>query len=300
MSSLGELVERSTTTVLPGAPNAITARVAEDVGFEAVYITGAGVANTFLGVPDIGLLTLTQLVDHVVAIREAVDLPLIVDADTGFGNAVNAWQAVRALERAGADAIQIEDQTFPKRCGHFDGKSVIDAAEMVDKIAAARDARRSPSTLIVARTDARYEHGLSEAIRRAQLYREAGADMLFVEAPDSLQEVEIVAAEVEGPRILNLVHGGRTPRLPMETISGLGYTFALFANLALLASINAMRNSLEHLLKSPDDTDEPPHATWGERQTLVRVAEFDELSERYGGVSTTDDRITPTPPGGDR
>jgi len=272
-------------TVLPGAPNALTARLIEDAGFDALYVTGAGIANTFLGVPDIGLLTATELCSHVAAIREAVSLPMIVDADTGFGNAVNVWRTVRALEHAGADAIQIEDQTFPKRCGHFADKSVIEAPEMIDKIAAACDARRAPGCLIVARTDARAELGLDEACRRGNLYRAAGADIVFVEAPQTVQEVEIVAREVEGPKILNLVHGGVTPHLPMSEIAELGYAFALFANLALLAGIHAVRRSLTHLRDNPDDGHEPPIASWDERQHIVRKAEFDELARRYSDGS---------------
>jgi 2-methylisocitrate lyase-like PEP mutase family enzyme len=270
--------------MLPGAPNAITARVIEETGFEAVYVTGAGIANTFHGVPDIGLVTLSELTAHVAAIREAVKLPLIVDADTGFGNALNVWRTVRDLERAGADSIQIEDQTFPKRCGHFTGQTVIDAAEMVDKIAAACDARRSSSLLITARSDARRTHGLAEACRRANLYREAGADVLFVEAPQTEAEIEFIAKEVEGPKVLNLVQGGSTPILPLERINELGYTFSLYANLPLLASIAGMRQALSHLHARGGSADAPLMATWDERQALVRKAEFDAMSDRYGGA----------------
>lgn len=296
MTQLQELISRPSATVLPGAPNALTARLVEDAGFEAVYVTGAGIANTFLGVPDIGLLTVTELCSHVAAIREAVDMPLIVDADTGFGNAVNVWRTVRALERAGANAVQIEDQTFPKRCGHFADKSVIDAAEMIDKIAAACDARRDANCLIVARTDARYEFGLDEACRRGNLYREAGADIVFVEAPTTVEEVEIVAREVGGPKILNLVHGGVTPHIPTEQISELGYSFALFANLALLAGIHAMRETLGRLHSGTDEGHEPPIASWEERQRLVRKSEFDELDGRYGSSRRSRPPASPTSP----
>jgi 2-methylisocitrate lyase-like PEP mutase family enzyme len=286
---LTAVLKRDQTTLLPGAPNAITARLIEEVGFEAAYVTGAGIANTFLGVPDIGLLTLTELASHVSAMREAVHIPLIVDADTGFGNAVSVWWTVRALERAGADAIQIEDQTSPKRCGHFKDTAVIDASEMADKITAACEARRSPNCLIIARTDARAELGIDEACRRANLYRDAGADIAFVEAPQSLAEIEIVAREVPGPKVLNIVRGGVTPELPTERLSELGYTFALFANLALLASIQAMRETLAYLRSNAGSGsesvpgDQPPTATWDERQRLVRKPEFDALAASYGG-----------------
>lgn len=178
--SLRRRLEEDRLLVLPGAANALTARMIEDAGFEAVYVTGAGIANTFLGVPDIGLLTLTQLADHVASMSDAVSIPLVVDIDTGFGNAVGVGHTVRVLERAGASALQIEDQTFPKRCGHFSGKEVVSRDEMVGKIHAAVDARRSDDLLIIARTDAAAVHGLDDVIDRANAYQEAGADVLFV------------------------------------------------------------------------------------------------------------------------
>src|SRR5665213_1720609 len=156
-----EILSQRKTILLPGAANALAARVIEDIGFKAIYVTGAGITNTFLGVPDIGLLTLTELANHVSAMRDAVALPLIVDADTGFGNAVNVGHTIQVLERSGANAIQLEDQDFPKRCGHFSGKSVIDAAEMVQKIHAAADARRDADLVIIARTDAIAAHGFN-------------------------------------------------------------------------------------------------------------------------------------------
>src|SRR6266436_4519548 len=168
------LLEPGAAVVLPGVSNALAARVVADLGFSAAYITGAGIANSFLGIPDNGLVTLTELVDHVAAIRDIFPGPLMVDADTGFGNAVNMVRTVKLLERAGADAIQIEDQVFPKRCGHFDGKAVIPAAEMVAKIKAAVDTRRDPGLLVVARTDAIGTDGFRAAVERANAYRAAG------------------------------------------------------------------------------------------------------------------------------
>lgn len=278
---LRDLLGTGETYVVPGAPNALTARLIENAGFEMAYITGAGIANTYLGVPDVGLLSLQELAGHVTAIAGAVALPLIVDADTGFGNALNVWHTVQLLERAGASAIQIEDQTFPKRCGHFDGKQVIAADEMVEKVVAAVEARRSSDTLIVARTDARAELGLDEACRRAQLYRDAGADALFVEAPLSDAEAAAIADAVEGPKILNIVNGGVTPVLPLERISELGYTIALYANLPLLAGIRSIRESLEHLRIEGSSAGGPPHGTWDDRQRLVRKDRFDEMSDRF-------------------
>lgn len=266
---------------VPGAANALTARIIEDVGFEAVYVSGAGVANTFLGVPDIGLLSLPQLVAHVTAMREAVDLPLIVDADTGFGNAVNVWHTVRALERAGASAIQLEDQTFPKRCGHFAGKSVIPAEEMVQKVRAAVEARHDSDLLIIARTDALAVESIDAACERARLYHQAGAEIIFVEGPRDGAEIERVAAAVNAPKLINLVEGGVTPHLAPARLQELGFAIALYANLALLASIHAMRETLFHLLADGDPATRPPVATWTERQELVGKSRYDALERRF-------------------
>jgi 2-methylisocitrate lyase-like PEP mutase family enzyme len=279
--------------VVPGAGNALTTRIIEDIGFESAYVSGAAIANLFLGSPDVGLTNLTEVAMHVAAIRDACSVPMIVDADTGFGNVVNTWRTVRVLERAGADAIQLEDQSFPKRCGHFAGKSVISPEEMADKIRAAREARTDPDLLIIARTDARAEHGLGEACRRALAYHEAGADMLFVEAPESTEEVETIARELPGPLVHNVVEGGVTPPIPLARLDELGYSVALFANISLLAGIRATREILLYLRRGLADS-RPPIATWAERQDLVRKPWFDELGDRFDSTALavgTDDRL---------
>src|SRR5260370_39453164 len=191
--------------LLPGVANALAARVVADQGFAAAYVTGAGIANTFLGVPDIGLLTVSELAAHVATIREAFAGPLVVDADTGFGNAVNVVRTVQLLERAGADALQLEDQIFPKRCGHFAGKEVIPAAEMVAKIKAAVDTRHDGDLLIIARTDTCAPEGYAVAIERAGAYREAAADVTFVEAPTSIGEHTATPPRVPRPQPINTV-----------------------------------------------------------------------------------------------
>src|SRR6185437_6949214 len=196
---------------------------------EAVYITGAGVTNARLGVPDLGLITLSELADTVEAVRAAVSIPIVVDADTGFGGPLNVRRTVQTLERRGADAIQLEDQTFPKRCGHFAGKEVIPAAEMVAKLHAALDARRDDATLIIARTDARQSDGLEAALERAELYREAGADVIFVEAPRSRGELAEIGRRVDGPLLVNIVEGGDTPQLPADELGALGFSIVLYA-----------------------------------------------------------------------
>jgi 2-methylisocitrate lyase-like PEP mutase family enzyme len=273
------LLDEPTTFPLPGAANALTARLIEEAGFGAVYVSGAGIANTTYAVPDIGLTTLGDVVSHVLAIRQATSLPLIVDADTGFGNEINTWNTVRQLERAGADCIQLEDQTFPKRCGHFAGKSVIEQAEMIDKITAASEARSGSGVMILARTDSRAVHGLADACRRANAYAEAGADIVFIEGPETIREIEIIAEEVPSPRILNIVEGGVTPAVELDVLTSLGYTAALFANLTLLASIKAVRDCLHDLRTG--DSGKVAIATWDERQALVRKPWYDSLADRF-------------------
>src|ERR1700694_2302547 len=233
--------------LLPGVSNALTARVVADLGFPVAYVTGAGIANMYLGVPDIGLVSVTELADHVAAIREAFPGPLVVDADTGFGNAINMVRTVRLLERAGADALQIEDQVFPKRCGHFSGKHVIPATEMVQKVKAAVDSRRDGNLLIIARTDAIAPEGYEAAIERAAAYHEAGADVTFVEAPTSMEQIADIPRRLPWPQLANIVLGGRTPELPNEKLKELGFAGVIYANVALQAAVLGMQAALGEL-----------------------------------------------------
>lgn len=268
--------------ILPGAPDALSARLIEALGFEAVYITGAGVTNARLGMPDLGLITLAELADTVEAVRAAVTIPLVVDADTGFGGPLNVRRAVQMLERRGANAIQLEDQVFPKRCGHFAGKEVIPAAEMVAKLHAALDARAGDSLLIIARTDARQMLGLEAALERALLYREAGADVIFIEAPRSRDELAEIGRRLDGPLLVNVVEGGETPQLPAEELGTLGFSIVLYANAALRGAVHGMQVVLEHLRRTGSTLGVLEQMTgWEERQQLVGKPFFDELSERY-------------------
>ena len=272
--------------LLPGAANALTARILEDTGFEAVYVSGAGVSNSFLGAADVGLLTLPEIAMHVSAMRDAVAIPLVVDADTGFGSALNVQRTVRTLERAGANAVQIEDQITPKRCGHFDGKSLVDAAEMIGKIHAAVDARLDDDLVVIARTDALADFGLNEACDRAQRYLEAGADVVFVEAPHDLAELTAIPKLVPGLHVANMVEGGRTPLLPLAELGALGFAIVLYANTAMRAAISGMKDVAADLFRRGDSRHASERiATWTERQRLVRQAEFDRLDEYYGGMS---------------
>jgi len=266
----------------PGAGNALTARIIEDLGFEVIYLTGAGLANFGLGVPDIGLVTLSELAGVTSAIADVTSLPLIVDADTGFGNALNMVRTVRTLERAGAAAIQIEDQVFPKRCGHFAGKEVIPARDMVQKIKAAADARRSAELLLIARTDARAIEGLDSAIERAGRYAEAGADLTFVEAPTSVEELAAIPRRLALPQVANMVIGGKTPLTSQRELAAMGFSLVIYAGAAMQAAMLAMREVLG-ALKSDGSIDRVSNRlmSFAERQRLVGKDEWDALEARY-------------------
>ncbi len=269
--------------LVPGAFNALSARVVADMGFEAIYVTGAGVTNMWLGLPDQGFMGLADIADHTARIRDAVDLPLIVDADTGFGNALNTYHAVRTLERAGADCIQLEDQVSPKRCGHFSGKDVVAESEMVGKIRAACDARRDGDLLIMARTDAAAIHGLDAAVERAQAYAEAGADILFVEAVTSASEVRALPRRLAAPQLMNMVIGGKTPIVGADELGALGYGFVLYANAALQGALAGMQKVLATLRDTREVREDPALvAPFAERQRLVGKPAWDALEQRYG------------------
>jgi 2-methylisocitrate lyase-like PEP mutase family enzyme len=279
---LKDLLARRAAVTVPGAANALFARAVEDLGFEAIYVTGAGIANMRLGVPDIGLTTMTEVGDTVAAIADAVAIPLIVDADTGYGNPVNIVRTVRAFERAGAAGIQIEDQVFPKKCGHFAGKHVIETEEMVQKIKAAVDSRHDQSLQIIARTDARAIEGLDRALERARAYIAAGADVTFVEAPTGLEELARIPKELAVPQVANIVFGGRTPDPGREKLAELGFAIVLYANAALQAALKATYDVLgvlkaEGSLKSVGDR----LASFDERQRSVAKDIWDARETRY-------------------
>lgn len=281
-TALKMMLARREAPILAGAANGLFARVIEDLGYEAVYVTGAGVANMFLGAPDIGLTTLTEIANHVAAIADAVALPLLVDADTGFGNAVNMVRTVRVLERAGAAGLQIEDQVFPKKCGHFSGKDVVPLEEMLAKIKAAVDARRDGDLQIVARTDARAVLGLQAAIDRAGAMIEAGADVTFVEAPKSADELEQIARSLSVPQVANIVFGGLTPELGQATFAKLGFGCVLYANASLQAALKASHDVLAALLETGSLASVADRLAGFEvRQQAVDKPKFDELERRY-------------------
>jgi len=271
-----------TAVTVPGAANALFARVIEDLGFEVVYVTGAGVANMHLGAPDVGLTTLTELAGVTAAIADSVTLPIIVDADTGFGNPVNMARTIRVLERAGAAGVQIEDQVFPKKCGHFEGKEVIPVGEMVQKIKAAVDSRRDGDFQIIARTDARAIEGLERAIERAHAFIAAGADATFVEAPLNLDELARIARELPVPQVANIVFGGKTPDPGRRALADMGFSIVLYANAALQAALRASYEVLGALKASGSLASVAERlASFEERQRAVAKHHWDELEARY-------------------
>ncbi len=224
---LRRLIAREEILVAPGVTDAFLARCVERAGFESLYMTGAGVSHTRLGVPDLGLLSFTEMVDQAGRIADAVDLPLIADADTGYGNPMNVARTIRAYERAGVSACHIEDQQMPKRCGHFDEKRVVPLEEMVAKIRAALDARSDSDFVLIARTDARTVEGLDSALERAHAYAEAGADVIFVESPLSEDELGVIGRTIKAPLLANMVESGKTPILPAEKLEALGFSIAI-------------------------------------------------------------------------
>ena len=279
---LRQLVEARQGLLMPGAFNALSARVIADMGFETVYLSGAGLTNMQLGMPDLAFIGLQDVAQATSQIRGTVDLPMLVDGDTGFGNAVNVSHTVRTLERAGADAIQLEDQVFPKRCGHFNGKDVAPLGEMIGKIKAAVDARTDPNFLIVARTDARSVHGFDAAVERAARMAEAGADLLFVEATESVDEVRKLPALLPLPQVMNIVIGGKTPQLPQSELAELGFGLVLYANTALQGAVLGMQRALGELQAKGILREDPSLVIpFMERQRLVDKPRFDAMEKQY-------------------
>jgi 2-methylisocitrate lyase-like PEP mutase family enzyme len=284
--TLRERLKGPRILLAPGVYDALSGLLAEQAGFEAVYLSGASLAHTRLGRPDIGLVTASEVENTLANIRERIATPIIVDADTGYGNALNVMRTVRSLERAGASAIQLEDQTTPKRCGHLDGKSVISAAEMVGKVKAALDARASADTLIVARTDAAAVDGFPAALDRAERYLEAGADVLFVEAPRSVEDMKAASARFKGraPLLANMVEGGKTPILPAAELEALGFSIVIFAA-GLVRSFAFMAREYFAAIKRDGST-----AAFRDRMldfkglnAVVGTPQMFELGKRYDG-----------------
>lgn len=283
---LRELLARPEPLVAPGAYDALSARLVEQAGFDVVYMTGFGTTASLIGRPDVGLLTGAEMVDNARRIAAAVDLPVIADADTGYGNAINVVRTVQAYEGAGVAGIHLEDQVNPKKCGHMSGKAVIPAEEMVGKLRAAVAARRDPDFVLIARTDAAAVEGLDSAVARARAYAGAGADVLFVEAPTSEDDIARVAGELKGvaPLVFNWAEGGRTPPISLARIAELGFALVLYPIGTLLAATAGMRALLATLR-----ADGTPAAAMSGLPTfdgftdLIGLPEVQELEQRFGG-----------------
>jgi methylisocitrate lyase len=279
---LRELIAKG-AVMLPGVPNAAMARQVERVGFDAVYVSGAGMANATAGVPDIGLLTLTEVAHLAGYIARAVKIPAIVDADTGFGGSENVARTIRELERAGLAGCHIEDQEFPKRCGHLAGKSIVDVEEMTEKIKAAVAARRDPNFMIIARTDARAVEDFGRTLDRAQRYLEAGADAIFPEALQSEQEFRDFASEIDLPLLANMTEFGKSPLLSFRDLVGLGYRMVIFPQSAFRVSMRAIDQFLRALKKS--GTQKEWIDEMQTREELYELLDYDPDAEKWLGLN---------------
>ncbi len=266
--------------VAPGVFDGLSARVAEEAGFEAVYASGGAIARSS-GMPDLGLLDFSEMVARIRQIAQAVALPVIADADTGYGNALAVRRTVRAYEEAGAAALHLEDQAAPKRCGHYEGQELIPLEEMAGKVRAALEARTDPDFVIIARTDARAVNGLDDALQRGQAYAKAGADMVFVEAPRSLEEVQMIARAISRPLLYNMTYSGKSPLLRPLELDALGYRLVIFPADAQLAAIWGMRRALA-ALRRDGRSPEAERATFADRDALVHLDEYLTLADRYG------------------
>lgn len=278
---LRRLLNDSGTAVVPGVVDALTARLVERAGFEACFITGAGVANAQLAMPDVGLLTLTEMVEQASRIAGATDIPLIVDGDTGHGGPLSVMRSVSLMESAGISGITLEDQAIPKRCGHIDGQRLVSTEDMLMRLDAAQRARRDPNFVIIARTDARSVEGFESALTRARRYVEAGADAIFIEAPQSVDELARIPRELpDHPLLVNIVEGGKTPHLSVGELSNLGYRFVLHANLLLRVTAKAAQEALAHLRAHGSSAELLDRVMdWEERQELVGLSGLDELED---------------------
>ena len=277
-----QLDDKNKIIVLPGVFDALSARIAEQVGFEAMFQTGYGSSAAMLGMPDFGLLNAGETMDNARRIIRAVNVPVLVDVDTGYGNPLNVWRVVQDLESAGAAGIFLEDQVWPKRCGHMTGKEVIAKEEYLPKLKAAVEARKSKQFIIVARTDARGPIDLEEAIERGKAYRKAGADVIFVEAPRSIEELKKVADEINAPLVANMIEDGVTPNLPAHELLRLGYKIAVFPLSALYSATYAMREVLTELRKTGTTKEtRKMMVTFTDFNHFVDLRKYMDLERRY-------------------
>jgi len=282
IKSLKEQLKAKELVVAPGIFDMISVKVADEVGFNALYMTGYGVTASYLGLPDAGITTYTDMVSRIQATKSISSTPLVADGDTGYGGLLNVQHTVRGYEAAGASAIQLEDQEFPKKCGHLLGRKVIPLEDMVAKIRVAVESRDSSDFQIIARTDARTALGLDEALRRAEAFEKAGADVLFVESPESVEEMEKIGKTFDKPLLANLVEGGRTPLLDKKTLEEIGYSIAIFPALGFLAAANAMRDAFGQLKRDGSSNEvETPLYPFEEFSALMGFGEVTAFDEKY-------------------
>ena len=281
-SELRSLLSQQTLIRAPSAFDGLSAKLIAKAGFESIHLTGSGVSRS-MGYPDIGLVTMSEMVERARMVASAVSIPVIADADTGYGNAMNLMRTVREFEGAGVAGIHVEDQVTPKRCGHYEGKELIPAEEMALKIQAACEARRDADFVIVARTDARGIEGFDAAVRRAKLYREAGADVLFIEAPESREEVQRIPRMVGAPVLINMYSGGKTPLVGTADLRAWGYRIVVWPSHLQRASIRAMQRSLELLQREDVSAADDPSlmVPFAEREELVGMGDIQALEKRF-------------------
>jgi 2-methylisocitrate lyase-like PEP mutase family enzyme len=280
--TLKQLLKRNQLLVAPGCFDGLSARLVEEAGFEAAYLSGGAVARS-MGIPDIGLVTMSESIERAVQVVAAIKIPIIADADTGYGNAVNLVRTVREFERAGVAAIHIEDQITPKRCGHLDGKEVIPLTEMEMKLEAALKARTDPDFCIIARTDARGVNGFDDAIQRARAFAKLGVDAIFVEAPQSEEELAEIPRRVPDiPLLVNVFKGGKTPMLPMERLEKMGYRIAIYPSETQRAAIHAMRNALATLKREgTTESIDASLTTFKERDRVVGLDDWQKIERQF-------------------
>jgi 2,3-dimethylmalate lyase len=278
-SDLRQRLVQKELLVAPGVFDGVSARIADQMGFEALYMTGYGTVASHLGLPDAGIATFSDMVSRVAVLARGTNTPLIADGDTGYGGLLNVQYTVRGYETAGAVAIQLEDQEFPKKCGHMLGRRVVPVEDMVDKVKVAVASRDSRDFLIIARTDARTTRGLDEALRRAEAYAKAGADILFVESPESIEEMRKIGRTFDRPLMANMVEGGRTPIADKKTLEEIGYSIAIYPAFGFLAAGDALRNAYRHLKQNGSSV--------GANVPLYKFSEFSELMG-FGAVSKFD------------
>jgi 2-methylisocitrate lyase-like PEP mutase family enzyme len=282
MKQLRQLLGGHEIVIAPGVSDGLSARLVEQAGFKAIYASGGAISRG-AGYPDLGLLSLSEVADRLAGIVDVTDLPVIADADTGFGNGLNVHRTTRTYERLGVAGYHIEDQSFPKRCGHLDDKTLVPAEEMCLKIKVARDSLRDPDFFIIARTDAIAVEGFEQALDRAHAYLAAGADMIFVEAPETIEQIERIAKEIPQPKLINMFYGGKTPLVPMPRLQALGYRLAIIPSDLQRAAIKAIQRTLAAIKATGDSSSLAAElASFKEREQIIGTSEwlkFDEMGE---------------------